>query len=113
MLGRFRDRIFAVVLAPAFALAPIEAEALVLPRHQAAWPALTNSSSLTSACNRLMFPMAAGSEATYVSGLGHIYCASPNYSMSNIRFLFANFYVTGTGANNPELCPETRFTSTS
>ncbi len=100
---RSTKRAALAALALAFALAP--AQAYFVPRHQAAWPALANSGSYTPACQRLTFPNGVASETTEVTFLGHTMCVAPNYSVSQIRVLFANFYVNNTGANNPELCP--------
>jgi hypothetical protein len=105
MTSRLLSRVFAFALAALAALALAPAQAYFVPRHQAAWPALTNSSSYTPACSRVMFPIATVAETTYVSFLTHTLCVSPNYSVNTIRILIANFYVTQSGAQNPEMCP--------
>jgi hypothetical protein len=105
MAFRFVTRAAAALAALALALAPIEARAYFVPRHQAPWPGLANSSSYTPACRGLMFPAGAVAEPTYVTFLSHTGCNSPNYAVSNVRVLIANFYVTGASQNNPELCP--------
>jgi hypothetical protein len=105
LVGRVAKIAGAVVFAISLALAPIQAEALVLPRYQTAWPALANSSSYTPACNRLTFPNSDITESSVVNFLGHIGCNSPNYAVTSLRTLFTNFYVVGDGTANPERCP--------
>ncbi len=89
----------------ALAFAPIEAEAYFVPRHQAPWPGLTNSSSYTPACNRFTFHTTASAETTDPSFLGNTHCVSPNYAISNLRFVVSNFYVQTGGQSSPEACP--------
>jgi hypothetical protein len=89
----------------ALALAPGEAEAFFVPHYQAAWPALANSSSYTSACSRLMFPLSMSNEGSpYDSFIADTYCVSPPYTTTNLRAMFADFYVNATGVANPESC---------
>ena len=102
---RRMKRACAGAAALALALAAAPAQAYFVPRHQAAWPGLANSSSYTSVCDRLQFPTNAVAETTYVSFLGHTTCVSPNYAVSNVRVMMADFLVWGDGRASPEACP--------
>jgi hypothetical protein len=69
------------------------------------WPGLSGPQSFTFASNRLNFPTGAMPAAGPISGLGQIFNKSPPYPVSNLRFLFVNFYVVTDGAPNPERKP--------
>ena len=101
LIGRLRR---ACAFAPALALvlAPVAAEAFFVPHYQRAWPALANSGSFTPACVRLGFATNGAAESSNVSVLSHDECPGTRYAISSIRCLFANFYVNGSGGNNPE-----------
>jgi hypothetical protein len=100
-----RRRCAAVLAALALALASVAAQAYSVPRYQAPWPGLANSGSYTPACDRVTFANNVTAEPTNASLLWHTLCVAPNYAVSNVRVMVANFYVTGAGTNNPELCP--------
>jgi len=69
------------------------------------WPGLSGPQSFSFASNRLNFPTGATPAAGPISGLGQVFNNSPPYPVSNLRFLFVNFYVVTDGAPNPERKP--------
>lgn len=73
---------------------------------QTTWPDLTDANSRTFVSNRLGLPTATlATTPAAKAWLSHIYQVSPPYSVSTVQLLFANFYVDGAGAVNPERCP--------
>jgi hypothetical protein len=69
------------------------------------WPGLSGPQSFTFASNRLNFPVGAMPAANPISGLGQVFNNAPPYPISNLRFLFVNFYVATDGTPNPERKP--------
>ncbi len=69
------------------------------------WRDLSGASSYSFASNRLNFPTMAITSSSTIAGLGDTFNNSPAYPVTNIRFLFANFYVATDGSQNPERRP--------
>jgi len=72
---------------------------------ESGWSDLTDAHSYSFASNRLNFPTGVIRSPTARSALGQVFNNSPPYAISNIRFLYANFYVAIDGTPNPERKP--------
>ena len=95
---------YSLLAAIALVFAPVAAEALIAPRHQAAWPAPVDASAYMPACGRMAFPDGTGGPSSYFHNVTHLQCTSPQWAASNLRLLLVGFYVKGDSSANPETC---------
>jgi hypothetical protein len=69
------------------------------------WLDLKDADSYSFASNRLNFPSGVFTRPGGISGLGQVFNNTPPYSVTSIRFLYANFYVVPDGTVRPERTP--------
>lgn len=81
------------------------ASLLVAPVRAQPWNGPADAGSVTFAGNRFGFPTQIYTFPSTPTHLSQYWTASPPYAVSNLRLLYANFYVAADGSANPERCP--------